>query len=531
MEITRRRMLGNLVAMAAGLAFSPRTYAGESDVRESNAKGNYAVLVRKSTLEDGDWGKPVQALQDRYDAKVIDFDKDVRGCVTQLKQGNPPKYVAWVAKPEELAILELPELPEFPRLQDFYEVMKTVEKSGASKFYHLLDAVGGGFRSSIGGIITGRTSEDALALATQEEDFEMGCGLFKTLGKRFKHMQEGVYYSDERRKVSFSDGRQEERVIKKVKSNERVDESSVEIAGPEFLKLINTGKVDLIVTSGHGSSRDWNVGYNYADSKFYVDGEGKIRVTIYADKEGKIRVTDPENPGIEGLVTSKNPKVYWAAGNCQTTRIIDPKQSFALAWMQNGGVIQFLGYLSYTWCGVAGWGLQDHLFNDDGVGLAEAFFMNSLAIQHYKERFRTQRVEGPVGKDEFGHMHDERATVLYGNPALNARIARDPNVLPLLEKNVETSDRNGKKHYKFSVVVRNVEAGEELISPPVFLLPQGIGNVEEGSVKVSEGLKYRIGRDFVVLDPNTIDSGKQGLVLKKVLLEKGQTWELEFVAE
>jgi len=124
--------------------------------------------------------------------------------------------------------------------------------------------------------------------------------------------------------------------------------------------------------------------------------------------------------------------------------------SMALAWMRSGSAVQYLGYLSNTWYGHAGWGMQNHLFASDTPSFAEAFRMNILGLQHYLHDLRSLREQKglKVGKDEIGLKFDEQATVLYGNPALEARLVLDPKAELLVEKNMDAGKkRNGKQRY------------------------------------------------------------------------------------
>ena len=58
-------------------------------------------------------------------------------------------------------------------------------------------------------------------------------------------------------------------------------------------------------------------------------------------------------------IRSNNPKVYLPIGNCLMGHIDGPN-AMALAWMNNVGVRQMIGYTVLTWYGYGGWGVLDY---------------------------------------------------------------------------------------------------------------------------------------------------------------------------
>ena len=88
-----------------------------------------------------------------------------------------------------------------------------------------------------------------------------------------------------------------------------------------FVESLNEGKVDLFITSGHATERDWQIGFGYRNGSF-------------RSREGALLGRD--TTGREIPVRSSNPKVYLAVGNCLMGHV-DGKDAMALAWMHSGG--------------------------------------------------------------------------------------------------------------------------------------------------------------------------------------------------
>ena len=79
-------------------------------------------------------------------------------------------------------------------------------------------------------------------------------------------------------------------------------------------------------------------------------------------------------------VDSPNAKVYLPIGNCLMGHIDGP-DAMALAWMNDVGVKQMIGYTVPTWFGYAGWGMLDYFVEQPGrYSLTEAFFCQPFCI-------------------------------------------------------------------------------------------------------------------------------------------------------
>jgi zinc protease len=94
---------------------------------------------------------------------------------------------------------------------------------------------------------------------------------------------------------------------------------------------------------------------------------------------------------------------------------IDSTDAMALAWLNDVGVKQMIGYTVPTWFGYAGWGVLDYFVEQPGrYTLTEAFFANQHALIH--------AIETGSG-DKRGLTFDRDVVAFYGNPAWQARMA------------------------------------------------------------------------------------------------------------
>jgi zinc protease len=147
-------------------------------------------------------------------------------------------------------------------------------------------------------------------------------------------------------------------------------------------------------------------------------------------------------------IQSKNPKVYLPIGNCLMGHIDGP-DAMALAWMNDVGVRQMIGYTVLTWYGYAGWGVLDYFVEQPGrYTLTEAFHANHHALIHRLDTYYNGVVTTDVapggrnipasppneaGKalgltpiDSRGLLWDRDTVAFYGDPGWSARMASMP---------------------------------------------------------------------------------------------------------
>ncbi len=150
-----------------------------------------------------------------------------------------------------------------------------------------------------------------------------------------------------------------------------------QLQGPDdttkpLVDLLNSYKPDLMITSGHATERDWQIGFRFRSGQFRC-------------AEGRLYGLDTQ--GAKHPIDSPNPKVYLPIGNCLMGHVKD-RDSMALAWMNSAGVRQMIGYTVNTWYGYAGWGCLDYFVEQPGrYTFAEAFLANQHALIHRLETY------------------------------------------------------------------------------------------------------------------------------------------------
>ena len=194
---------------------------------------------------------------------------------------------------------------------------------------------------------------------------------------------------------------------------------------------------------------------------------------------------------------SPAPKVYLAVGNCLMGHV-DGKNAMALAWMNNAGVAQMVGYTDLTWFGYGGWGNLDYFVEQPGrFTLAEAFLANDHALVN-------RLTSGAAGKNEIrGLEYDRDIVAFYGDPAWEARMADQPKAW---DQSLTLSDGL----YTLDVVPRRGEASFKPINtngsqrggrPIIQFLPHRVKHVE-----IVEGADLNpVVTDDFLLVPNPVE--------------------------
>ena len=127
---------------------------------------------------------------------------------------------------------------------------------------------------------------------------------------------------------------------------------------------------------------------------------------------------------------------------------INGPDAMALAWMNDVGVRQMIGYIVPTWYGYSGWGCLDYFLEQPGrYTFAEAFHANQHALVHRLQTYfpdvatnnvanvRRLRVtltdrakaDGLSAHDARGLLFDREMVAFYGDPAWTARMAPAEN--------------------------------------------------------------------------------------------------------
>jgi zinc protease len=420
----------------------------------------YTVIVSKSTLQDAAWSKVVDALVAKHRGEVMTFGESPLELKKALGGPAMPRWICWVAIPQELGALPVAQMHRLARELDDDP-----------------------FMDCRWGIITGRDAETAGKVVAQERPLvvrNVGAGTSFAAdcverGQWFSEFKAGEFW------VKEPGG-------KAVKKQGEADSTAA------IVKFLNEGKPDCFITSGHATEHDWQPGYRYRNGTF-------------GHKNGILlgRALD----GTEHPVDSPNPKIYLAVGNCLMGNIPASDDCMALAWIGSAGVRQMIGYTVPTWFGYAGWGVLDYFIEQPGrLTLQESWMANQhalvwkLGLLNSGLLKETPQPGSSSGNGEAaGLLHDRDVTVFYGDPKWEARMA--PGPLRWKESVVE----NPPGDFTWTITP---QAGKETFAPVdtngsqrggrplVLLLPRRFASIE---VLEGEAWKPVTGDDFILL-PN-----------------------------
>lgn len=393
-----RVILAGCVLLSAG---------GVTSAAEPSAR--YAIVVKKDTAE-GTWGKVVQFLEQKHKGKRFVYAKSPEE-VRKDVGGYHPRYVCFVCQPTE-------NFPDFAL--------------AANKFCRTLDD--DPYVDAIWGILTGFDADHALDLA-KSEPVVIQKAFTKTLGPWLNWVPEGDYVTEWTRDKGEL-GKKENGKDFALKSGG--PQSDVEDAKYTH-KLLSEDSYDLIIGSGHGGHHNWML--------MYPRGVGYLTA-----KDGQLTMTAPE---VKLPLTASKPKVYWAVGNCLTGVVNNNKQSFkdsyALAWMKNGAK-QYIGAVKSTWYEL-NWNMADWFLKQEGRWtFAESLFL----LRQWSHYLLAENVV--AGRDREGTIFTDEIFVLYGDPALDARVKKTTD--PALDESLDVQPGADKDTVRMTYKVKVRFVGE-----------------------------------------------------------------------
>lgn len=358
--------------------------------------GEYAIVVSTATRNDPAWAKVVSALSNKYEsAFIVSWDKNVDEVLKTLQQKHP-RYTCFVATPAEAT-------RQF--VADVHRLTRRFDDDP--------------YTDTLWGILTGFDAANALAIARHQTPLtvnKVASGTEVALDM----CNEGIWYDE---------------LVKFKKVSKPKDGKIAQAKGPgdttqALAETLTKGSADLFVTSGHATERDWQIGFRYRNGQFRSKAGKMFGVTTTGERFG---------------IPSKNPKIYLPIGNCLMGHI-DGQDAMALAWMNDVGVHQMIGYTVLTWYGYGGWGVLDYFVEQPGrYTLTEAFHANHHALIHRLDTCfdglatvdvtpgaRTIPTGQPNDRgkslglsafDSRGLVWDRDTVAFYGDPAWSARMA------------------------------------------------------------------------------------------------------------
>ncbi len=405
------------------------------------AVGSYAVVVSKATHADKSWRAVVDVLVEKYQARVIVHKTGIGEARAELAK-RMPNYVCFVATPAEAgrdAVVAV------------HRLMRKLDDDP--------------YTDAMWGILTGYDAADALRIAKYGKPLTVKNALCGTSGVGLAPFVVGK---------QFSEGKAGQLVVKTV-DGKTVSRTCPADSTATIVKVLNDEAPDCFFTSGHATTRDWQMGFRYRNGQFRC-------------KDGQLYGLDLKRNRHD--INSPNPKVYLPVGNCLIGQIPD-RECMALAWMHTGGAYQMIGYTVLTWYGYGGWGVRDLFCGQPGrFTLAEAFYFNNQALVHQLEtRFpasarvdfqrydlerdrsllaRLARTHKLRAKDPLGLLWDRDTVAFYGDPAWHA-------ALPVGERAWEQKLTVNGDTMTFTVTT--LKAGSWPGRPLAAFLPRRVGDV------------------------------------------------------
>jgi hypothetical protein len=365
--------------------------------------GHYAVVVRQE-VADGPWGKVVRFLEQKHLARTFAYKSSLDDVGKDVGAYHP-RWVCFVCPPTE----------NFP---DFALV--------ANRFCRQLDD--DPYVDAIWGILTGFDADHALELA-QSEPVVIRRAFTKTLGNWLDWVPEGDYVTEwtrDRGEVGIKAPGRDFALGKGGPMSDPDDARHIH-------KLLTDDTFDLLIGSGHGNQDRWML--------MYPRGDG-----LLVSRAGQLTM---RAPGVELPLTAKRPKVYWAVGNCLTGVVNSNRNSYrdsyALAWMRNG-TRQYIGAVQSTWYEL-NWNMADWFLKQEGRWtFSESLFL----LRQWSHYLLTENLV--TGRDRQGTEFTDGIFVLYGDPALDARVQKTRD--PALDETLDVQETKDKGVYRLTYRVR-----------------------------------------------------------------------------
>lgn len=325
---------------------------------------DYCVVVRENTYANPGWKAVADLLIEKHDGVLLTYRSSPKDQLAAL-QKHHPRHTCFVATPEQSTA-------------DFVAAVHQLTRQLDSDPY----------TDTFWGILTGFDADNAMTIAKCEKPLvirKVAAGTEVAL----EMCEQGLWY-DELVKNKF---------VRKLQGQKTEQLDGPDDTTAALVETLNEYQPDLFVTSGHATQRNWQLGFRYRNGYF-------------KSTAGQMFGEDTQRRRLE--IDSSNPKVYLPIGNCLMGNIDGP-DAMALAWMNDVGVRQMIGYTVPTWFGYGGWGVLDYFVEQPGrYSLTEAFFANHQALLHSIE---TQ------ADNQRGLTFDRDVVAFYGDPKWDARMA------------------------------------------------------------------------------------------------------------
>lgn len=325
---------------------------------------DYCVVVKSRVLEDDQWRVVTDTLLKKHGGMLLTYQSSPGEALEQLRRKHP-RYACFVSPHADVSREFVAEIHQMTRRLDDDP-----------------------YTDTLWGILTGYDASNAQSIAQYSQPLivrKVASGTEVAL----EMCEQGLWY-DELVKNKF---------VRKEKGTQPQQLSGPDDTTAALVDSLNNYQPDLFVTSGHATERNWQIGFRYRNG-FFKSAQGQM----FGEDTSQRRIE----------IDSPNAKVYLPIGNCLMGHIDGP-DAMALAWMNDAGVKQMIGYTVPTWFGYGGWGVLDYFVEQPGrYTLTEAFFANHQALLHALETNSGNRR---------GLEFDRDVVAFYGDPKWEARMA------------------------------------------------------------------------------------------------------------
>lgn len=369
----------------------------------------------------------------RFEAVIVTAEGGIAsGSVKEKLRAAAPRYAAFVTAPEE---------NNFKNVLALRRMMRELDSDP--------------FDDAVWGIVSGPDSESAMRMALSGPMRPRS--VLSTTGVSFAPFDAAFTISD-----GYAKGHKPaeySRPGKPVAVKEKTADGNAERivrddTSAEFAKAWERLDPELIVTSAHASQRNLEMPFSTGNIVPSKDGSLRrlpVRASLidYATGQAKREAAAVSSAAVP-LARPSNDKIWIAAGNCLIGDWLDSRSMVSCA-IGYGRVNQFMGYIATTWFGEVGWGTLSQFFNRRATAAEAWYFANENMIRKLAATCPGAREVRPVidsaadyerkmfpaihaalparkfTRDEMqrvlGRFWDRDATVFYGDPALDARLA------------------------------------------------------------------------------------------------------------
>lgn len=376
------------------------------------APGEYVVLISESTAKDKAWRQTADKFLKRYKGRPVCWENDVKDVAQKLRTLQP-RYVAVIAKPEEIDRVLISEL---------HQLSRTIN-----------DDIYGDF---LWGVVTGRDADAAASLLAKDEPLVLDRALGTTNFDQAR-FQKSFFITDWGRREFVST----ENYVSSPKTNAKPGEEMVEIWAERWGEI----QPQFLMSASHATEYNLEMPFGEgliasAGTDFYLVPKKKLRnfAATLGNEENTLKFLESE--ALKKLPKSDNDKVWLAVGNCLFGDVLRTPQSMAVTAISVGGVKQLVGYTVPSWFGEGGWGTSSKFFDGhQATSVGQAWFFNNQILLNNMPAsaarvrmnliptgmrgintgimFNALKDAGiPMSQKMMGRIHDRDTVAFYGDP-------------------------------------------------------------------------------------------------------------------